>query len=330
MQKDPRVLTGSRTTGAPHLGNYFGAFKPAIDLQDKYELFLFLADFHALNERFTRQEMNSQSWEMIATLLACGLDPKRSLLYAQSLVPEVNELVWILACQAPYGMLLRAHSFKDAQAKGLEVNMGLFNYPILMAADILLYDANLVPVGKDQKQHLEMTSDFAQRFNNRYGEVLVIPEPLISDDVGLVPGIDGEKMSKSKGNHVPIFATDKVWEERVKSIVTDAKGLNDPKDPDSCNVFALYKLLATPEECAEVATKYRAGGYGYGHAKMALLAKLKEVFGPKREKFNELMKRPDDLRDIVTTGSRKARDVAVKKLSKIYDALGLIGADRLK
>jgi len=320
-----RVLTGSRATGMPHLGNYFGAYKPAIDLQDRFELFLFLADFHALNEHYPPEENRLNSYRMVASFLACGLDPSKSLLYAQSAVPEVNELAWILSCQVPFGVMARAHSFKDAQAKGIDVNMGVFNYPILMAADILLFDANLVPVGQDQKQHLEMARDMAQRFNHHYGECLVIPEPMISDTVAVVPGTDGEKMSKSKNNTVSLFADDKEWKKQVMSIVTDAKGLADPKDPDTCNVFKSYSLLGGPAEIGAMREKYIAGGYGYGHAKMELLEKLKEKFGPMRDKYVSWMNRQGDLREMLHEGSRNARALAAEKLNMVQGRLGLIG-----
>lgn len=320
-----RVLTGSRPSGSPHLGNYFGAYKPAIDLQDRYDLFLFLADMHALNENYAPAEMRTYSIDMAATFLACGLDLTKSCFYAQSACPEVAELGWILACQTPYGLMLRAHSFKDAQAKGIEVNMGVFDYPILMAADILMFDPALVPVGKDQKQHLEMTRDIAMRFNNRYGETFRLPEPLISETVGLVPGTDGEKMSKSKGNVVSVFATDPVWKKQIMAIVTDAKGLADPKDPDTCNVFALFKLVGSPAEVQALADKYRAGGYGYGHAKQDLLAKIKETFGPMRERYETLHKSPDELFDRLQEGARRVRAMAREKLDTVQAKLGLMG-----
>jgi tryptophanyl-tRNA synthetase len=320
-----RVLTGSRPTGSPHLGNYYGAFRQIVALQKGYDFFFFLADFHALNSDAKPDELRANSYDMIATLVACGLDPASGLVYAQSSVPEVTELSWIIGCQAPMGMMMRAHSYKDAVAKGVEVNMGVFNYPVLMSADILLFDADVVPVGQDQKQHLEMTRDFAQRFNNRYGETFVVPEPMIGEDVATVPGADGEKMSKSKNNVVSIFASDAQWKKQVMAIVTAPTGLADPKDPETCNVFAIYKLMATPAEAAEMAAKYRAGGYGYGHAKLELLEKLKQVFGPMRDKYFDLMKRPDDLRDIVLTGSKAARAIAKAKLERVQQAVGVIG-----
>ena len=320
-----RVLTGSQPSGSPHIGNYFGAFHPLIQLQKSYDFFFFLADLHTLNADYTPAQRRHNSFDMIATLIACGLDPDGGCFFAQSAVPEVSELAWILGCQAPFGMMTRAHSYKDAVAKGVEVNMGVFNYPILMAADILLYDADVVPVGQDQKQHLEMTRDFGQRFNNRYGEILTIPEPKISEEVALVPGTDGEKMSKSKNNIISVFASDKDWKKQVMTIVTDPTPLEDPKNPDTDNVFAIYKLLATKDETAALAAKYRGGNYGYGHAKLELLEKVKERFSPMRDKYFELLKRPDDLRDIVLTGSKKARRIAIAKLEQVQAATGLIG-----
>lgn len=323
--KKQRVLTGSRPSGSPHLGNYFGAFKPSIDLQQTYDLFLFLADFHALNENYTAAELREFSIDMAAVLLACGLDPKRSCFYAQSAVPEVNELAWILGCQTPYGLMLRAHSFKDAQAKSKEVNMGVFEYPILMAADILMFEPALVPVGKDQKQHLEMARDIATRFNNRYGDTFRLPEPLISDVVGLVPGTDGEKMSKSKGNIVSLFATEQVWKKQIMSVVTDAKGLADPKDPSTCNVFALFKLIATDQEAEAMADKYRSGGYGYGHAKQDVLAKMIERFSAMRDRYLDFHKHPDTMLDLLREGSKRAQDMARIKMDIVQSRLGLIG-----
>jgi tryptophanyl-tRNA synthetase len=325
MTTKKRVLTGSRPSGVPHLGNYFGAYKPLIDLQKKYDFYFFLADFHTLNADYTPAMMRQQSYEMIATLLACGLDPEGGLVYAQSAVPQVTELAWMLSCQAPFGMLTRAHSYKDAVAKGLEVNMGVFNYPILMAADILLFDADVVPVGQDQKQHLEMARDFAQRFNNRYGELLTVPEPMISEDLGIVPGTDGEKMSKSKNNTIAVFATDADWKKQVMSIVTGSATLEEPKDPTTCHVFSLYKLIASKAEVDEMAAKYRAGGYGYGHAKLALLDKIKMTFGGMRDRYFDLIKRPDDLRSIILKGSERARALADVKLEKLQAAVGVIG-----
>lgn len=322
-----RVLTGARPSGSPHLGNYFGAFKPAVSLQEKYQLFFFLADFHALNTDMPPTETHTLSLDLTATMLACGLNPKESLFYAQSTVPEVNELAWLISCQAPVGMLMRAHSYKDAVAKGVEVNMGVFNYPILMAADILLYDANIVPVGKDQKQHLEMTRDLALRLNNRYGDLLTIPEPLISDDVAVVPGTDGQKMSKSKKNVVSLFANDKTWKQQIMSIVTDTKTLEEPKDPSNCHVFALCKLMATESELKQLEESYRRGGFGYGHAKLALLDLMKTNFGSMRDEYFRIRSDEGFLLSVLKDGSDKARVLAKSKLKQIQKAIGVIGGD---
>jgi len=323
-QPKQRVLTGTRPSGKPHLGNYLGAYQPAIELQKSYELFFFLADYHALNEPFTPKEITDQSLDLTATMLACGLNTEQGFFYTQSGVPDVCELAWMLACQAPFGMLSRAHSFKDAQAKGNEVNAGVFNYPVLMAADILLYDAHLVPVGQDQKQHLEIARDLGQRFNNRYGDMFKIPEPMISQAVAIVPGLDGEKMSKSKGNVIPIFATDKEWKKAVMAIKTDSKGLDDAKDPDACIIYNLFRLLAPAEKVQEMAAKLRGRGYGYGHAKLELLAVIQEKFGPMRDKYLDFMGRPDDLRDVLRAGSQKTRAVAQAKMARIRAAVGTV------
>lgn len=327
MSPKPRVLTGTRPSGKPHFGNYFGAYKPIIELQSQFDdVFFFLADLHTLNGPDSPDDIRAQSLDITATMLACGYDPTKGLFYAQSGVPEVCELTWILGCQTPYGLMQRAHSFKDATAKGIEVNMGVFNYPILMAADILMYDATLVPVGKDQKQHLEMARDIAQRFNNRYGEVLTLPNALIQDDVAVVPGTDGEKMSKSKHNIVPIFATDKEWKKAVMSIVSDSKGLEEQKDPETCNVFSLLKLICEDKEkLGEVAESYRAGGYGYGHAKQELLFQIQQRFSTMRDKYADLISKPNDLREILASGSQKARIIASEKLEKVQQAVGVLG-----
>ena len=320
-----RILTGARPSGDPHIGNYLGAFKPLIDLQDRYERFFFLADLHALNSITSPEEMAQNSYMLLASLLAAGLNPKKGLIYAQSAVPEVAELSWILGCLAPFGMLTRAHSYKDATSKGIEINMGVFNYPILMAADILLFDADIVPVGQDQKQHLEMARDLAQRFNHRYGEYFVQPEPMISNDVAVIPGTDGEKMSKSKANVISMFATDKVWKSQVMSIVTGSATLAEPKDPDQCSVFKIYSRLANKSETEILADKYRAGNYGYGHAKLELLGKIKEIFGPMRDRYFDYLSHQSDLRDLIQEGSRQARVIAREKLEQIQGVIGLIG-----
>lgn len=321
--KKTRILTGLQPSGSPHIGNYLGAILPAIELSSQHDLLLFLADFHILNNVQPGKENRENCLDLAATLIACGFDYEKHYFYSQSLVPEVTELTWILSCQAGYGLMGRAHSFKDKQAKGMEVNCGLFCYPILMAADILLYKATHVPVGKDQKQHLEIARDLATKFNNHYGEILVLPEPIISEEVGVIPGTDGEKMSKSKSNVISIFATDKQWKKQIMGIVTDSSGVDEKKDPDKCNVYSIYKLLASQDQANEMAENYRKGGYGYGHAKLALLDVVKDKFSEARERYFDLLQSPDTILDVLKTGSNRVRPIATETIAEIKDALGL-------
>lgn len=323
-QQKQRVLTGFRPSGKIHLGNYFAAIKTALSFQDSHELFLFIANLHALNTNYNGSEIKEFSLDLIATLLACGLDISKTYLYLQSLIPQISQLAWILSCITPYSLMLRAHSFKDAQAKGLDVNMGIFNYPILMAADILIFDAELVPVGKDQKQHLEMARDIAQKFNNQYGDTFVLPEALISPNISVIPGTDGEKMSKSKNNIIPLFGSDKVWKNAIMSIKTDSKGLNDPKDPDNCVVFKLFTLLASKAEIEEMRSKYIKGGFGYGHAKLELFKKMQEVFGAMRDKYFELIQDKSYLMDILYFNLNKLLQLSEHKIQMVYDKVGLL------
>ena len=325
IAKRKRVLTGSRPSGPVHVGNYFGAFGPALKLAEKYELFFFLADLHALNSSPTSKELLENSLNMVATMLALGLEPDECVFYSQSGAPEVNELAWMLSCIAPYGFLTRAHSFKDAQAKNIDVNMGVFEYPLLMAADILLYDADIVPVGQDQKQHLEMTRDFATRFNNKYGNCLTVPEPLISEAVAVVPGTDGEKMSSSKGNVITLLSNEKQWKKQIMGIKTDSLGVDDPKNPDTCIIFKLFQLIANKPEVEVMHDKYVSGGYGYGHAKQDLLKAMVERFAEPSEKYFNYLNKPDELRDIIASGSKVARGMAIAKLNLLQQKVGLIG-----
>jgi tryptophanyl-tRNA synthetase len=300
-----------------------GAFKPALGLAKSHELFFFLADFHALNHSPNPSELREHSISLAATMMALGLDTKNSVFYAQSMVPEVAELTWYLSCIAPYGMMARAHSFKDAQAKNKEINTGVFCYPILMAADILLYDADAVPVGRDQKQHLEYARDLAMRMNNRKEGLFTVPEPIIGDAVGIIPGVDGEKMSSSTGNVISIFATAKQWKKQVMSIVTDSLGVSDAKDPEACNVFKIYKLLATETQTTALAEKYLAGGFGYGHAKLELLSLVQETFTAASDRYHELMANPEQVRAALVEGSTTARTLAREKLEQVRSSLGL-------
>ena len=318
-----RILTGIQPSGIPHIGNYFGAIRQTAAMQTKGDNFLFIADYHALTTSPKPEDLRNYINDLALSWLACGIDPERTIFFRQSDVPQVCELAWILATFTPVGLMERAHSYKDKVAKGFEANCGLFTYPILMAADILLYRANLVPVGKDQKQHLEIARDLAIRFNNHFGEILTVPEELIPEEVAVVPGIDGQKMSKSYNNTIPIFAKEKALRKVVMSIVTDSKGLEEPKDPDSCNVYALYKLVATPEELQEMREKLLAGNYGYGHAKQALFEKLWAFFEPMRKRREELENNMDYVRDLMKRNAEKARCEAEILLTKVRQAVGL-------
>ena len=318
-----RILTGIQPSGIPHLGNYFGAMRQVCDLQAKGESFLFIADYHALTTTPAPQTLRDNVLNLALDFTACGIDLEKTVFFRQSDVPEVCELAWILNTVTPVGLLERAHSYKDKIAKGFSPNNGLFSYPVLMAADILLYRADLVPVGKDQKQHLEITRDLAIKFNNEYGEVFTIPEGYIPDEVAIVPGTDGQKMSKSYGNTIPIFGKEKEIKKAVMNIVTDCKGLEEPKDPDKCNVFALYKLFATPEETEKMRENYLGGNYGYGHAKLALFEKLWSHFEPMRRRRAELEANLDYLRDAIRRNGERARSEAAKMMSRVREAVGL-------
>jgi len=318
-----RILTGIQPSGKLHIGNYFGAMKPAAELQEQGEAYIFIANYHAMTTIQDGPALLEMTSDVALDFLACGLDPERTALYRQSDVPEVHELAWLLSVVCPMGLLERCHSYKDKIAKGISPMHGLFAYPVLMAADILAVQGQVVPVGKDQKQHVEVTRDLAIKFNNTYGEVFTVPESAIRENVAVVPGVDGQKMSKSYDNTIEIFAEGKPLKKRVMSIVTDSKELEDPKDPDTCNVFALYKLLATEEEQAALAERYRAGGMGYGHAKLELLEKINEHFGPMREKRRELANDMDYVNDVLRSGAEKASVLARETLQKARQAVGL-------
>ena len=318
-----RILTGIQPSGTPHLGNYFGAMRQVCDLQEKGESFLFIADYHALTTNPEPEQLRERIINLTLDFLACGVDVEKTVFFRQSAVPEVCELMWILNTVTPVGFLERAHSYKDKTAKGFMPNNGLFSYPVLMAADILLYNANLVPVGKDQKQHLEITRDLAIKFNNEYGEIFTIPDGYIPQNVAIVPGIDGQKMSKSYNNTIPIFGKEKALRKTVMNIVTDCKALEDPKDPETCNVVALYKLFATPEELNEMCERYRAGNYGYGHAKQALFEKIWAHFEPMRARREELAANMDFVEELLRKNGERAREEAAKTLDKVRCAVGL-------
>ena len=320
-----RILTGIQSSGRQHLGNLLGAILPAIKLANEgtNDSFLFIADLHSLTTVKDPAVRKENLYATAAAWLACGLDTNKTVFYAQSHVPQCTELTWYLNCFTPYPMLANAHSFKDKSDKLSDVNAGLFDYPVLMAADILLYDADLVPVGKDQRQHLEITRDIASAINRHAGlELLVVPEARIDEQVMTVPGTDGQKMSKSYKNVVDVFLPEKELKKQIMGIVTDATPLEAPKDPEKCNVFQLFRLVATPEQTADLAQRYRAGGLGYGHAKTELLGVLLERFAEERLRFDALMANPAALDAALEVGARKAAAVADATLLRVRQALG--------
>lgn len=320
-----RILTGIQATGTPHLGNILGAIMPAIEMakDEKNDSFLFIADLHSLTQIKDAEVLKKNTFEVAAAWLSFGLDPNKTTFYKQSDLPQCTELSWILSCFFPYQRLTLAHSFKDKADRLQDVNSGLFSYPMLMAADILAYEANEVPVGKDQLQHLEMTRDVASRFNHQMGDVLVLPEAKIQENAKLVPGIDGQKMSKSYNNTINIFLPEKALKKNINQIVTGSEALEDPKDPENCNVFALHKLLASEDAIAEMRKKYEAGGYGYGHAKKELLELILNQFSREREKFNYYNEHPEEVYKQLELGAKKASIIADEVLAKVKKALGL-------
>lgn len=319
-----RILTGIQATGRPHLGNILGAILPAIKAagQSNDESFLFIADLHSLTLIKDAQELRENTYAVAKTWLAMGLDTSRTVFYRQSDVPQTTELAWYLDCFFPYQRLQLAHAFKDKADRLADVNAGLFNYPILMAADILLYDANLVPVGKDQNQHLEFTRDVAERFNHKMGETFVLPEGLTQQDVMIIPGTDGNKMSKSRNNYIDIFISEKELKKVIGSIVTDSTPLEEPKNPDTCNVFKLYSLLGTPGQIEDMRGKYLAGGFGYGHAKKALLELILERFAAERERYQYYTDHLDEVEQKLLEGAEKAAKVADIRLADVRKKLG--------
>jgi tryptophanyl-tRNA synthetase len=319
-----RILTGIQSSGRPHLGNLLGAIIPAIKLsrQPGNESFFFIADLHSLTTIKDAKVRKENIQAVAAAWLAFGFDTERNVLYRQSHIPEVCELTWYLDCFTPFPMLANAHSFKDKSDRLADVNAGLFTYPVLMTADIILYDANFVPVGKDQRQHVEMARDIASAFNNLYGETFVIPEVRIEEEVMTIPGTDGEKMSKSYGNFIDIFLPDKELLKQVKSIVTDSTPVEAPKNPDKDNVFAIYKLLASAEQTAALRSKYEAGNFGYGHAKQELFDLLVSKFSKEREAFNFYMSNPEELEKKLLQGEAAARVIANQVIDKVRKKLG--------
>ncbi|MBF5027886.1 tryptophan--tRNA ligase [Planobacterium oryzisoli] len=320
-----RILTGIQATGTPHLGNLLGAIYPAIELSKKSnnESFLFIANLHSLTQIKEGKTLRQNSYEIAAAWLACGLDTDSTYFYRQSDIPEVCELSWYLSCFFPYQRLTLAHSFKDKADRLEDVNAGLFTYPILMAADILLYDAEIVPVGKDQLQHLEMARDMGARFNHQMGEVFVLPQAELQENTKYVPGTDGNKMSKSRGNIINIFLPEKQLKKQVMSIETDSTPLEDPKDPDKDNVFAIYQLLASEEQTEKMRANYLKGNYGYGHAKTALYELILAKFQKERDLFTYYMENLPELEEKLISGAAKTRPIAKQTLDRVRQILGV-------
>lgn len=320
-----RILSGVQPSGRPHLGNYLGAMRQHIEMQKDFECFLFIADLHALTTVHDAKQMQANTYDLAVSYLALGLNPETTIFFQQSAIPQHAELCWIFDCLVKVPFLERAHAWKDAKAKGKkEESVGLFNYPVLQAADILMYQPDLVPVGKDQKQHIEMSRDIAETFNKTFGETFKIPEPFIKEEVAVVPGTDGQKMSKSYGNTIDIFAEDNELKKQVMSIVTDSTPLEEPKDPKTCHVFNIYKLLATKEEIKDMENKYKKGGFGYGDAKKALLAKILEYFKEAREKYKTIYPQKEMVYSILENGSAKAKVLAEKMLKEVKTKVGYI------
>ena len=319
-----RILTGVQSTGTPHLGNLLGAILPAIKMANdpKNESYLFIADMHSLTQIKDGKQLRENTYSTAATWLACGLDINKTVFYRQSDIPQVTELSWYLSCFFPYQRLTLAHSFKDKADRLADVNSGLFSYPMLMSADILLYGAETVPVGKDQLQHLEMTRDVASRFNNLIGETLIIPEAKIQDDTKLIPGTDGEKMSKSRENIINIFLPDKLLRKQIMSIQTDSTPLEDPKNTENDTIFTLYKLLASETQAQDMKANYEAGNYGYGHAKQALYELIIEEFSSIRERYNHFITHKEEIDTALEIGAKKATIVANEVLKRVREKIG--------
>jgi len=322
--KKELVFSGVQPSGAQvHLGNYLGAMKRFVTLSQTTDTIVCIVDLHALTRVESAEELASFSRSLAAAYLAIGMDPKRAIIFRQSDVNEVCELCWYLSCQFPLGLLERAHALKDARAKNMTVNSGLMFYPILMAADILLYKATKVPVGADQKQHLEMTREVAEKFNARFGHVFPLPEPLIEESTGVIVGLDGRKMSKSYDNYIGLFEAADMVKKKISQIVTDSKGVAEPKDPDTCNVFKLYRLFATAAETTSLAERYRAGGFGYGHAKQELFTVIERTISPLRTNYEDWMKRPDELTEILRDGAARARKIGQETIREARIAQGI-------
>jgi len=319
-----RVLSGIQPSGSLHLGNYFGMMKKMIDHQENEDLFCFIANYHAMTSVGDGKALAKGTMEAAVNFLALGMDPDKSTFWVQSDLPEVQELTWILSNFTPMGLLERCHSFKDKTTRGIAANHGLFAYPVLMAADILLFQSEKVPVGKDQKQHVEVTRDIAVKINNAYGDIFTLPEPEIDDEVATVPGTDGQKMSKSYGNAIDLFTEEKSLRKQVMRIVTDPTPVEEPKDPDQCNVYKIYRLFLTKAENEALRRRYLAGGLGYGTVKEELFVIIRDYFAPYAARRAELLADPEGVRRILATGADKARSVARKTMFKVRKKAGLI------
>ncbi|MEP7071884.1 MAG: tryptophan--tRNA ligase [Verrucomicrobiota bacterium] len=318
-----RILSGIQPSGVLHIGNYFGMMKPAIALQDEGEALYFIANYHALTSVRAPETLRENSRRVALDFLACGLDPAKASLFRQSDIPQVTELAWILSTVTPMARLELAHSYKDKVARGVAANAGLFTYPVLMAADILIYDSDVVPVGKDQKQHVEITRDVATRLNETYGAVLKLPVPRIHAQTQVVPGIDGQKMSKSYGNTIDIFGEEKEMRKRVMSIVTDSSPVESAKDPEGSTIVQLYALFASAAEVEQMRADFRRGGKGYGEFKKELFGRVWEYFAPMRDRRREIMREPGFINDVLANGAQRARELAAPVLSRVRDAVGL-------
>src|SRR5216110_3538738 len=322
-KKTMRILSGIQPSGVLHIGNYFGMMRPAIALQAEGEAFYFIADYHALTSLRDPAALRENSRRVALDFLACGLDPERAALFRQSDVPQVTELAWILSTLAPMGLLERAHSYKDKLARGMSANVGLFSYPILMAADILIYDSDVVPVGKDQKQHIEITRDLAAKMNETFGPIFKLPEPRIEAATEVVRGLDGQKMSKSYGNNIDIFSDEKETRKRVMSIVTDSTPMESPKDPERSTIIQLYSLFASKDELADMRERFKKGGTGYGDFKKELFEKLWEYFSPMRKRREEILRDKSCVDNVLVQGAKRANEIADQVMERVRAAVGL-------
>jgi len=318
-----RLLSGVKPTGSPHIGNYFGAMRQFVTLQEEYDAFIMIADYHALNLIKNKKEMQENIFNIALDYLAIGLDPKKVTIFQQSDISEHTELTWIFDTIITIPYLMRAHAYKDAEAKNKEINVGTFNYPVLMAADILLYDPEIVPVGQDQKQHVEYARDIALKFNNIFEEIFKTPESLIMKDVAVVPGTDGQKMSKSYKNTIPLFGTDEEIKKSVMRIVTDSKEAKDPKDPNTCNIFALHKLFLNPKELSSLEDRYKNGDISYKESKEMLYQEILDLVRPMRDRREMYKNNPDMVREILKNGAEVAKEIAKKKMEKVREVIGV-------